>query len=36
MIKNLDCDIYLYKDTIPDDVNIVAEFEELFKKYDKK
>ena len=35
MIKNLDCDIYLYKNTIPDDVNIVAEFEELFKKYDK-
>lgn len=35
MIKNLDCDIYLYSNAIPDDVNIVAEFEELFKKYDK-
>lgn len=34
MIKNLDCDIYLYTNTIPEDVDIVSEFEELFKKHD--
>jgi hypothetical protein len=35
MIKNLDCDIYLYGNTIPNNINIVGEFEELFKQYDK-
>jgi hypothetical protein len=35
MIKNLDCDIYLYSNSIPDNINILDEFESLFKNHNK-
>lgn len=35
MIKNLDCDIYLYNNSIPKDIDIVKEFDLLLKKNGK-
>lgn len=36
MIKNLDCDIYLYNNSIPKDIDIVNEFDLLLKKHGKE
>jgi hypothetical protein len=35
MIKNLDCDIYIYSNSIPDDIDIFSEFDLLLKKHNK-
>lgn len=35
MIKNLDCDIYMYNNSIPKNVNLVNEFDLLLKKHEK-
>lgn len=35
MIKNLDCDIYIYSNSIPKEVDIISEFESLFDEHEK-